>query len=154
MAHRMSTGVLLTFWFCLGWTMNFFGDCVWGRSEEPEESVSEMGPLSCFLAFVAGEISELESEFEDESLSELEELEELEELDELLELLELLDDEELETPSFPLVLGLLNIGPRKGTSTPSFSSENDNEQYSSLTILPFTLHSSLDMGVQFDPGLV
>ena len=144
----MSKGVLLTFWFCLGWTMIFFGDRVWGRSEGPEESDSEMWPLLCILVFVVGEISDLESEFEDESL------EELEELLELLELLELEDDEELEFFSFPLVLGRLNIGPRGGASTSSFSSENDTKQYSPLTISPFTLHSSLDMRVQFDPGLV
>src|SRR5258706_10074136 len=153
MTHRMSTVVLLTFWFCLGWNMIFFGERVRARSEEPEESeleselaLSEIEPLLCLLIFVAGEISELE-----ESLEELVELEELEELEELLELE---DDEELETSSFPLVLSRLNIGPRGGASTSSFSSENDNKQYSSLTTLPFTLHSSLGMGVQLDPGLV
>ena len=153
----MSKGVLLTFWFCLGWTMIFVGDRVRGRSEEPGESDSEMWPLLCMLVFVVSEISDLESEFEDESLEGLEELEELVELLELLELLELVeleDDEELEFFSFPLVLGRLNIGPRGGASTSSFSSENDTKQYSPLTISPFTLHSSLDMRVQFDPGLV
>jgi hypothetical protein len=75
-----------------------WGD-VRGRTEEPEDSelVSELAPseiesLSCLLAFVGGEISELEleSESEDESPSELEELLELED-----------DEEELEDFSFP-----------------------------------------------------
>jgi hypothetical protein len=82
----------------------------------------------------------LESESEDESLSELLELED--------------DDEELEDSFFTLLLGRLNIAPMGAASTPSFSSEDDIGQYSSLTILPLTLHSSLDIGVQFDPGFV
>ena len=144
--------------------MIFFGERV-----RAELALFEMEPLLCLLVFVAREMSELESEFEDEPLEELEELDELDELDELEvldeldeleeleeleELLELEDDEELETFSFRLVLGRLNIGLRGGASTPSFSSGNDSEQYSSLTTLPFTLHSSLGKGVQLDPGLV
>lgn len=98
--------------------MIFFSECVRGWSEEPEEleleselALSEMEPLSCLLVFVGGEISELESESEDESPSELEELEELEELLELED-----DEEELEASFFPLLLGRLNIRPMGGAT--------------------------------------
>ena len=50
MAHRVSTGVLLNFWFRLEWTKKFFGE----RMREPEVSeleselaLSEMEPLLC-----------------------------------------------------------------------------------------------------------
>jgi len=132
--------------------MIFFGERV---VEEPEESeleselaLSDTKPLLCLPVFVGGEIPELESESEDESPSELEELLELEES------LELEDDEEELEAFFPFLLGRLDIAPMGGGSTCSFSSEDDIEQYSTLTVLPFTFHPSLDIGVQFDPGLV
>lgn len=118
--HRMSTGILLHPWFGLGRTMIFFGKGVWGALEEsePESELefSEVEPPSCFLlAFVGGEVSELVSESEDESLSELLEPEDKD------------DEDELDSSSFRFFLSWLNGWPKRGASTPSFSHEHYNE---------------------------
>lgn len=125
--------------------MIFFREGVRVKSEQLEESeleseseLPEPELSSCLPAFVGGEESDLELEAEDVSSSELEEL------------LELEDDEELDVSSFRFFLGWLSVWPSRGASTRPFSHKNDNEQSSSLTILPFTLHSGPDMGVQFD----
>jgi len=96
---------------------------MWGELEdsEPEFALELSGveAPSCLLTLIGGEMSELVSESEDESL---------ESLSDSLELEDDKDEDELDISSFLFFLGWSNGGLKRGASMLSSSHENYNEQ--------------------------